>query len=470
MRINLLSAVVFFYTIIVAIITNFFSCSLLLLSLIAILGTSLFLFFCLVKHQKKVITAFNVFYLCICLFSFGQLILLLIGIKETPLADYSLVYRQFEQDTLIKGVIFSINCVDIIASAGMLFIRKQTQYVLEERKEFEIKITSIGFFVICIILILALVGDINRAINVSVLGYRKGFTIYASNSIIASVLYYASIFRRIIIIVLLYCYRNKPQKRRIYIYIALYIILQLLFIKNRGGAVIDLASYVMFQFSISPHNQLQNKRNKRIIFFLVVVGIIVLPYISSTRISNIGLGITNYLKAFNSMEIVLMEFGGSLETLLYTIEHTISHAWGYQLLVSASNLLPGSEILFGNLSDEYQFLSKLGLGNLGLGTTLLSEAYYNFGNTILSYIFIFIIAIIVVNVTNKLSSNNSYSPKIVIFQGILYSVLLTLIRSSMVDLFSTIKIWVYFLLICKLTGPYLYSVYMINSENPKKAK
>lgn len=400
--------------------------------------SSLILFeFILYKIQGKFFTPYNVFMAIMYLFHSGQLWVALY--KPDPSAfltsmEYSggvgdslMVYK------LITGVLIVFMAVGVLAIKKVNKENNRDRYV-------SYRIDGTVHFLVLIAYTVAMYYELIRARNVSALGYGAGY--HYTNSV---ALILADFVNILLYLMLYLCKDNKKFFKR---YLALLLVRALfvmIFVGNRGDSVVNIiiAVFILVNYSYLSQNK---KEIRKYVLIAGLMLLLLLPMISMVRS-----GDALNLASLNPIESILIEFGDTAGNVFYSVGfvNQYSHFYGMQMLVTSLTIIPFSTALFGGLIASYGNIGMIlndyrGYG--GLGGSLISQLYMNFGDTFYLYLVAALFSLLVVWISNSLMTKKLSFYKMLIFIS-LFAGVLTTVRSEWITTMSFLKIALYVIIL-----------------------
>lgn len=387
-----------------------------------------------------------VFIVCLMLFNYGQTWLYAIDMKTTDLKGYVNVFDTFSDEIIIIALRNALAAV-CISLLVFIALTSQKKAVADNQEKTPLKnhfpLSWGGWnFIYIVYWCVVLFSNVMRAVSVFVLGYVEGFTF--DNNFFYTVNLYI-----IPMVVVDMKYRKAKGRRYIGGLIPLLIneAIVILFVANRGASLIRLIVVAVYYFRQKDRAEI--KKSTLIWVGAAALAIsFLLPFISATRTDLLQVNFWTFIAKNNPIVVFLSEFGGSLATSCYSVSAVKSGngSNGMQMLFCILTILPGSGILFPNITTDLQFAEKLNhlFKIRGLGGSLTGEFYYNFGY--FGLLMYGIVYTVFSKLTGKaLKRDNGVYREILIYQAMFG--MITWVRGSLYDVVNSMKIAIYFCII-----------------------
>lgn len=350
-----------------------------------------------VKLSKSILNLFMFFLLFLIIFNFGQFIAMFLNSMDMKVLNaYTNSLIAFSRDVMFKSACiayFSILCLHI---GGLIAFRKRGNSLVKTNIELNVihcKYVGIVMFFICLIpTIIFDLAYLQQALN-------AGYSL-SSLSINYGIIDDLARTMKVSIIFLLIGYKDRKKTSKIIFYLAvLYSVFKIWIIGQRGYEFIFLIiiSFIYYRYIQRFNFRTFIKLGLIIVFLLSLMNSIV--YIRETT-DKVSLSrVIDNIFHNNIVIEVLAEFGSTFyttELIVYHVPEYMNFSYGIEYASSLLSVFPN----IGNLNNYLNSINIIRIvgvkSGIGIGGSLIGEAYYNFGYGV------FIFMIIVGSLLSKL--------------------------------------------------------------------
>lgn len=415
--------------------------------------SSLIIFeYILYKIQGKFLTPYNLFMAVLYLFHSGQLWVALYKPDVSTFITSMEYTGSVENSLMVYKLITKI--LIIFMSVGVLTIKKVI-VDFNKKSDTNYKVDDSVHYLVLVAYAVSMYYEFLRAQNVSALGYGAGYHYTNTTALILSD------FVNVLLYLMLYlCKDDQKLFKRYLILLFIRALFVMIFVGNRGDSVINILIAVFLLINYSYLSVYKKKiRNYVVISGLFLL--FILPIISMARS-----GDSFNLAEINPVESFLMEFGDTAGNVFYSVDfvNQYSHFYGMQMLMTSLTIVPFSTVFFGDVIASYGNIGMIlneyrGYG--GLGGSLISQLYMNFGDTFYLLLVSALFSLLVSWISNSLMTKKLSFYKMLIFLS-LFAGVLTNVRSEWITTMSFLKIALYVILMI-----YIFNSLGINIINRK---
>lgn len=383
---------------------------------------------CAVSFMRiKLVSFSTIFYLCSCLFHYGQILLVGFDIPGKLYLDFR-NYATMANQT--AGFKFCLWC-HLFLAAG-IYISENTQRTQRAGRPVSLKELKNTAMILAILGILPrLYIDISLLMSGITMGYLSIYQLY-----IPQFIYSLAFFWDAGCIMLLYAWKESKKQKYLFWGVLLYDCLMMMSGVRMDKVTILIVWGYLYYFILND-----KRKNKFNLIVLVAVGLLFLSALTVTR-SEENRSITQifeYMKIDSIVGDILGEFGSTFDTLLLAVSFVpgvTRYGMGASYLAGLLAVVPTLVQNFPSLDAAARFLQNLP-NKFSLGGSYLGEIYYNF-----SWAGIFALAIVgyYIGKIDKLLKSNELTIRVILAAVIAPSALL-FIRGYFSD-FSQKIIWV----------------------------
>lgn len=397
------------------------------------------------------ITGGILYFLCLILMHCGQIFMLAVGMEFPAILTTSIALGDKYPHSLEAVRFTTVACMIVALILVLAGKREQADEKQIADTDEELSISWIGWCMVAGVAILAVISDIVRAWQVAEVGYAEGFQ---QHNVI---LFYADMLFPLFCYLVIAAYKNKAKA----VLAVLMVILaraafSIFFIGSRGQAVLDIIMGYYATTVLTSDRKI--KRFANILFYSIAgAGVLVLPLAGLLR----GDALTTeaFFDAYKPIEYSLTEFGGSVVNVRLAIP-THGDIPVSEFFLHFLALVPASTHLFPFLTDSYGGNYALYLNTAGgdrLGGSVFGEAAFWFGNSVGGWLYVAVIAVVLILCINALSKGSS-GKTIIRNTVLLYliSCIFFQVRGTVSDLLAGVKIAIYFWIIFFFLEKYLF--------------
>lgn len=330
----------------------------------------------LIRKSGKYASAGLVFFILICLFHYGRLLI------STPDS-----FDSVSDDILSQSIKFAIISISAIAIGYFLSVKNQMSEMTNMAVELSSvdlnKLRRVSTWIIVLTIIPLVYIDFikmqytldNGYVGINTLGDQNMFVKYMSSF---------TTFTRPAVLLLMLSYYRRPRKARLVLVVFCVYSLITMFSGSRATPMIYIVSIILLYIKLFV------KRFNIYSFFLltaiIVVAFYILPVITVLRqgafdIGDVVAAPSDIENDGGRMTAVASEFGGTLVSLIYAVQFTSSFNYGLTYLfgfITISPKIPQS--LLPLMSTQLTFTNSFPANfQYTLGGSCLGEAYFNFG-------------------------------------------------------------------------------------------
>lgn len=330
----------------------------------------------LIRKSGKYVSAGLVFFILICLFHYGRLIV------STPDS-----FESISDDLLCQSIKFAIISISAISLGYFLSVKGRMAEMTNMNVELSSvdlnKLRKISAWIITLTIIPLVYIDfikiqytlVNGYVGINTLGEQNMFVKYMSS--------FTTLTRPAVLLLML-SYYHQPRKARLVLITFCAYSLITMFSGSRATPMIYIVSIVVL------YVKLYVKRfNLYSLIFLTTIIVLVfyiLPVITVLRQGAFDIGdvVATPSEIENDggrMTAVASEFGGTLVSLIYAIQFTYSYNYGLTYLLGFITISPKiPQSLLPLMSTQLTFTNSFPVNfQYTLGGSCLGEAYFNFG-------------------------------------------------------------------------------------------
>lgn len=410
------------------------------------------------RIQGKFLSPFVIIATCMYIFHSGHIWLALFNPSPYKfLTSFDWEYRTTNIEYILLVYKRITEQLILFVIVGLTFI-KPIKKGFSTSHEFSYKATKLFKIIFAILYIVAMYFELRRAMSVATTSYGEGY-LYGST-------FAQYVVSAVNIMLLLFMYVYRHDKKQFNIYLSLLLIRTffiMFFVGNRGTSVIYLI-ITMFMLATYSYASSDSKKIRKIFVSGLLFMLVFLPFISATRgATRQNIGIANFVSENNPIESFLDEFGGTAANVFLTEDYVnaVGQTNGMQILGTTLTLFPGSTALFGDIIME-----NISIGNKlnefnnrqGLGGSLISQLWFNFGNGWMLYVSIILVSLLVAWTSNQLTRDGQ-SLLYMLFLLCLFSGLMTWVRGEWYDVITQVKMCIYIIILIKICNNKLITKY-----------
>ncbi|PKL00411.1 MAG: hypothetical protein CVV56_06735 [Tenericutes bacterium HGW-Tenericutes-1] len=397
-----------------------------------------------IVFNNKVIDVFFFFIILTYIFHFGQIFLYSLNIPIILPAKFNV----FTYNTMytIASMYFSLILLTIMQITGFFLDLKKIKKSKSSNSIYSLDNTIDKEFFTIIMLLTAIpyfYVDISQIIISNEFGYVDAYKF--GSSYLFSILSSFFIFSFMGFII---TNRNFRINKLSILIFTIWNIYKMIMVGNRSLPMALILSLLFIYISVSGFRKIKFKV-RYILFGSIIV--FLLPYIAQIRnvssSSFVNENFYNYILTDNPISYLLAEFGGTLLTLIMTVQNVpsvVSYSNGLTYIGSIAIFLPFSTLLFGDFFNQYISVGEsmnIYFGG-GLGGSWIAELYYNFGN--FSVLFVPIITYFIKKLSLIIKNNNM--PRLAINKVLIFFLLIPLFiypRGYIYTFMTYINIYIY---------------------------
>lgn len=411
----------------------------------------------LTLKQKKVFTMFNMFFILLCIFHFGQFWLYIFDVKIDTTFSYN-IFTTFSFALLSESLWYSLIATNIVSIVALTFLvdTNIVQLNFSPANKFKSlamqkKISSTSKFLFWILFIPVFYYDVLRIIT----GIQEGYygVFHMSGNLIPTLESYFILP----ILGITYSGRSGSKWKFEYYYMLLRCFLLMLFTGSRIKMVVYilLLIYAKSKF-ISGFTKKQTTK----MYILGSITLIIIPFIGFIRDPSNDLKLIEYLTTKNPVTLLVSEFGSTMVTTILAIwyVHYNGILAGKTFLGASTSLIPGSNYLFPNVKEVLNVggvLNPYAPATGALGGSFFGEFYLSFawwgliGIAILTYFFVLC--------SNFLEKDNCKYPMLTYIALYLFYSIVIYVRGDFLDVILCVKRIFYYYIIFECCNHVLYS-------------
>lgn len=391
-----------------------------------------------------------IFILLTYLFNFGQFILGSFNINNFLIHD-SVVVREGVKKCL-DVEIFLMICILFFSVGYALCSRNKYQKTLYDFDKSSLNNIYRMFLILFIITFIPMVySDFVKIIAYISHGYLATYDTYASG--VTKYISFIGQFCKPTLGILIFSSIYHPKRAKIWMISSILYLVVIMLSGDRGSSVIYIVSFLFIYYRFVKKLKLKTIIIGAVVgyFFLIVLSVISILREHSFSIENV-IAAYSERKTDGIIYTVLREFGGSVITLMYSIDSFPSFSnfnYGGTYLASLISILPDvPDFINDALTNSFTFVRAFPTNLYGyesLGGNYIGELFYNFGY--FSPIFMIIIGMVISKMDKKI--NYSHDIPYIIFILILLPSLFLWVRDYFsVMVFKTFWLFIYFKLFC----------------------
>lgn len=330
----------------------------------------------LIRKSGKYVSAGLVFFILICLFHYGRLIV------STPDS-----FESISDDLLCQSIKFAIISISAISLGYFVSVKGRMAEMTNINVELSSvdlnKLRKISVWIITLTIIPLVYIDlikiqytlINGYVGINTLGEQNMFVKYMSS--------FTTLTRPAVLLLMLSYYHQPKKARLVLITFCVYSLITM-FSGSRATPMIYIVSIIVLYVKL--YVKRFNLYSLILLTTIIVLVFYILPVITVLRQGAFDIGdvVATPSEIENDggrMTAVASEFGGTLVSLIYAIQFTSSFNYGLTYLLGFITISPKiPQSLLPLMSTQLTFTNSFPANfQYTLGGSCLGEAYFNFG-------------------------------------------------------------------------------------------
>lgn len=348
----------------------------------------LILFFSYIKTNRTFFSAYTIVLLFLILFHSGQVfVYLLVPSRYLP------VFVLFDNATIYAGYIYSLLCIQVFDISYNFFYSQIDDYQIQIPTSDNYKLVAKNVSISLLLLIspLIFIETLKKTIYSLQHGYMNLYAYDGAGYTELSLMPYLN--NLFVILCILYIVSVSFDKKKVkvpFYLLVLYALLQFISGSRSGLLSIVLPVLLIYSNHIKKINMKKFFLYGLLVLMLMSASVFMSKYRLLTDKSSNGMAIAmNYMIESNPIMETFIEMGGTLKTLLYSInifDSSNSFAMGKSYIASFFLLFPNLFNILGEIHPAAVhtnlatwLMNYLHLDH-GPGFSIITESYYNFGD------------------------------------------------------------------------------------------